>query len=57
MPSKFKVTKSKKLDRWHVNGGKIRGKYIKAVDLLSKEQAMEVAAARNRLSLKYTRYY
>ncbi|MFA5745670.1 MAG: hypothetical protein WCX79_00050 [Candidatus Paceibacterota bacterium] len=51
--AKFKVTKSKKLDRWHVNGGKIRGKYVKAIDIMNKDQANEVAAARNRLANKY----
>jgi len=51
---RFQVTKSEKLDRWKVNGGRIGGgRYVKVVHLMNKEEARRVADARNRLVMKH----
>ena len=47
---RFKVKKQG--DYYRVNGGKIAGKYYRAVEVMSQVRAIEIADARNRLVAK-----
>lgn len=52
--TRFKVTKSEKLDRWKVNSGKISGdRYLPVVHVMNKAEAQRIADARNRLVMKH----